>query len=668
MKRVTAKVGLFWAAAGQRVRATLRKPSSEKQISKVGREQPVPVHGRKGAARGWPMVSIVLPGGLIALWGFFGILEFAGVRTISNIPQHLAVVRISPLDRSLHGQVISAAVTLLGILGGLVTYWATWRQKETHHEELMASTRDSEKRRARHERDLAELQRMEAEFAALAEALERESPMARINAVIGLAEIAIKPDPRRVQENGELELDHYVATSCSVPFHLASPDHDKSDASDMATVATREFRSRKTDRNYPYLMRAAERLAFALTHWTDDASQSQALRQIELLAKFAKDADTDEPLLHLLVNAAAHANRTAWKRLQYLAHHYHQAGRSIEDVEAFVNLEPRLAMLYDPELRDICREAFYMLIREEPKIIAPLASMPKSVMGVKVQATVAAEEVKSAAETFWATQSALEAALARLSRPCNLEELPPPLAKRLVDANPHYLEGWRDEASDWKYSAAGVWGRRSLQLHEVNLSFANLDGAQIQLADLTGAQLIGASFRQTNVEGTLGDNLNAIGANLKLARLFGATCRYASFEYADLSTARLEAGDFEEASFRNVIARGTKFDDSVFDRAIFSSKALERASFVGADLTGALFVGARCRRTDFRHAILRDTDLGSADLGLEYPDSAIFSPKGWSEASFSTFEWDSRARDYVRTNFINHELKAALERRFPGTQ
>ena len=157
---------------------------------------------------------------------------------------------------------------------------------------------------------------------------------------------------------------------------------------------------------------------------------------------------------------------------------------------------------------------------------------------------------------------------------------------------------WREEKPDEK-----------IDLSKANLIGADLRGANLLLADLTGANLILA---------------NLSGANLAGAQLKGAQVDKADLSGADLRVAYLREVHFIEVDLRGVDLFQADLEGAYLGGAKLSGvdlggAKLGKANLIGADLSGAdLGVanlrGARLPEANLRGASLIQADLTWADL------------------------------------------------------
>ena len=128
---------------------------------------------------------------------------------------------------------------------------------------------------------------------------------------------------------------------------------------------------------------------------------------------------------------------------------------------------------------------------------------------------------------------------------------------------------------------------------DTNEGRADLTGADLREAELTGANLSGANLREAELTGA-----NLRGADLTGADLCGA----------NLSGANLRGVDLRSANLREAELTGANLCV-----ANLSGADLRGANLTGADLRGANLSGANLREAELTGANLRGADLTGAD-------------------------------------------------------
>ena len=119
---------------------------------------------------------------------------------------------------------------------------------------------------------------------------------------------------------------------------------------------------------------------------------------------------------------------------------------------------------------------------------------------------------------------------------------------------------------------------------QCDLRGANLNGMDLQRANLSQADLRGAQCVQTNLRNANLSGANLQGANMLAASLEGAVLHEVNFTASNLRAANLRRTDLRGVNFRAAVLVGT--------------------NFAGADLSGA----------DLRDVWLYDAELSGANL------------------------------------------------------
>ena len=147
-----------------------------------------------------------------------------------------------------------------------------------------------------------------------------------------------------------------------------------------------------------------------------------------------------------------------------------------------------------------------------------------------------------------------------------------------------------------------------------NLRVAILTGADLSHADLTGAKLTGANLRDANLNGAILNRANLNGANLTRSELHSselldANLRNANLHDADLTGAILGHADLAGANLLDANLHG-----AMLNRAMLIGANLTRAKLIGATLSDASLLGADLSGADLTRADLSGADLTRADL------------------------------------------------------
>jgi len=128
---------------------------------------------------------------------------------------------------------------------------------------------------------------------------------------------------------------------------------------------------------------------------------------------------------------------------------------------------------------------------------------------------------------------------------------------------------------------------------------ANLSHANLQKADLSGANLYRADLVEANLQGAVLFKANLQQANLSRANLLGAVLLKASLQGANLSDANLQGAVLLKADLQE---------------ANLTSAKLQKADLSGADLKGAVLIKANLREAHLTRAILREANLQDTDF------------------------------------------------------
>ena len=162
-----------------------------------------------------------------------------------------------------------------------------------------------------------------------------------------------------------------------------------------------------------------------------------------------------------------------------------------------------------------------------------------------------------------------------------------------------------------QFSGAVMTGARLLN---ASLSRANLRGVDLRGADLTCARLIDADLRQANLKprnrvgewatGWEGRQTRLRGAHLICADMRGANIYAADFKQADLGGVNLDNAQLAQADLR-----GADLRSAVFYEANLTGANLSNANLRSADLTGANLSLANLTEADLTGANLSGADF-----------------------------------------------------------
>ncbi|MBF2063794.1 MAG: pentapeptide repeat-containing protein [Calothrix sp. C42_A2020_038] len=181
--------------------------------------------------------------------------------------------------------------------------------------------------------------------------------------------------------------------------------------------------------------------------------------------------------------------------------------------------------------------------------------------------------------------------------------------------------------NDGKNKGSVIWFLIELELiteFKLNLSNANLDGADLQGANLSYAELNYSRFK--------GANLREV--NFNKAKLSRTNFHKAKFSKTDLSSSILSHSDFRKAQ---LTYKSVNFAYAKLEGADFSDAKLQGVDFGSANLGGAKLIRADLTNANLGQANLADTDLDGAILiDVKYTIPAqIQSAKNWDKAIYS---------------------------------
>ncbi|MBD1321937.1 pentapeptide repeat-containing protein [Gordonia hankookensis] len=177
------------------------------------------------------------------------------------------------------------------------------------------------------------------------------------------------------------------------------------------------------------------------------------------------------------------------------------------------------------------------------------------------------------------------------------------------------LEGQRAEQAErlenlrFVRERAGGFGAKPFSY--MDLQQMNLSGLQLPAADLTGANLSNAQMNNANITG--GDLVKIVAKNASMdsvilagAKLDGGALNSATLRWANLSCPTSLPGDaFVEMKCNGTDARGpTSLDAADLTRVVATD----------AEFEGVRFWGAKMSQIDLRGALLKFSNLASADL------------------------------------------------------
>ncbi|MCB0190757.1 MAG: toll/interleukin-1 receptor domain-containing protein [Anaerolineae bacterium] len=160
-----------------------------------------------------------------------------------------------------------------------------------------------------------------------------------------------------------------------------------------------------------------------------------------------------------------------------------------------------------------------------------------------------------------------------------------------------------------------------------------------EILDLSGANLSGADFSGANLSRAKLIETNFSGNNLIWADFSGANLSKANFSWANLSQANLSGADFSGANLSGANLNKANLSHANFSQAKLNKTNLSRVDFIGnnlskANLSEANLINANLSRANLSGANLSGANLSGADLSGTDFSEADLSKANLSEANF----------------------------------
>jgi uncharacterized protein YjbI with pentapeptide repeats len=212
-------------------------------------------------------------------------------------------------------------------------------------------------------------------------------------------------------------------------------------------------------------------------------------------------------------------------------------------------------------------------------------------------------------------------------------------------------------------------------LRSVKLTNANLSGARLDVADITGVDLAGTIIKNSHFRDNISQSQIYSSASYQSGDISGISLLFASFPGIDfsnknLSTADLSYSDFSGASFSDANLTRSRLSSSDFTGANFEGANLsnsdlssrwQNANFDRAILTGARFYSAPLHGATFHGAIVAGAQFsGSSD------PSSLTSAQLYSTASYQnkdltgiSIHADMTGWDFTGQNLTNASLSGS---------
>ena len=255
----------------------------------------------------------------------------------------------------------------------------------------------------------------------------------------------------------------------------------------------------------------------------------------------------------------------------------------------------------------------------------------------------------------------------KLGRQTLVQKEPPPeiLATHLAAACKSQNLDDRTDCQTKIEPGSPIWCRHAkpLPLQERAFRYANLIGtilcdADLYLAELQGAYLIGAELQGTNLSGAELQGANLSGAELQgayliWAELQDANLNEAELQGADLSWAELQDAYLIRAKLQGADLSGAELQGADLIRAKLQSADLSWAKLQGADLSGAKLQGADLSWAELQGADLSGAKLQGADLSRAYLAGSDISNTNLNLADLRDVDLESKPeQEQLQKTFI----------------
>ena len=189
-----------------------------------------------------------------------------------------------------------------------------------------------------------------------------------------------------------------------------------------------------------------------------------------------------------------------------------------------------------------------------------------------------------------------------------------------------------------------------------NLSEAKLSGAIMSKADLSEAKLSGAILSKADLSEAKLSGANLLGAILPAANLPAANLSEVNLSYADLSGANLSQANLSKARFSRADLSFANLSGANLSQANLSGANLSQANLSGAilskaNLSYASSLGANMSDTDLSGAILSEANLSGVILLRAILDQANLSQADFSNSIIIEPQKYELTHLYQKTNF-----------------
>jgi uncharacterized protein YjbI with pentapeptide repeats len=203
------------------------------------------------------------------------------------------------------------------------------------------------------------------------------------------------------------------------------------------------------------------------------------------------------------------------------------------------------------------------------------------------------------------------------------------------------------------------------------LNNANLDRAWATNAHFDSAQLQGASLDRAQLQGASLDRAQLQGASLDFAQLQGASLRGAEFQGAEfflvqLQGASLEYVNLEGASLDYVQFQGASLENASLQGAWFFRVQLQGATLDRADLRGASLLNVCAWRTAARKAAWEDTRVVAPKTGVQDKSPDTNQDCNWTDASLEKLK--TLIADKIPEGTLQRDATKRIEQKLDPTK
>ncbi len=154
----------------------------------------------------------------------------------------------------------------------------------------------------------------------------------------------------------------------------------------------------------------------------------------------------------------------------------------------------------------------------------------------------------------------------------------------------------------------------AVNLSHSSLRRADLAAANLRSALLTGANLQNANLKDANLRGSDLSNANLTNADCRLTNFTEASLRYAVLQSTNLSGATLSKSDLRFAELDGALLAHADLQGAQLSDLDLADVNLASANMQGATLRSSSLVGANLAKVNFREADLRLAVLRKANL------------------------------------------------------